>query len=346
MGYIIICPFYYFFLHLSESHNLFTTIEHFNMKSFGKILATFAILVFSAISLNAQDIAAATELFNSGATALSAKNYTLAIENFTKALKMAEGLGEEGASIVKDSKDLIPKLYLYSGQDLASANKADQAVEQLNKAIEVAKLYGNADVQKEAADLIPKILVVDAGKYFNDAMYPEAIETYKKVLAINPASIESYIGIGMAESKLNNEAGAVAAFTKAMELGDKENAPKQLATIYLKKASAAFNTKGFAVALESAKKSNEYMNSSMALKLAGLSASNLKKFDETIASLNAYLAAEPAAKDKDNMYYYLAGAYEAKANNVKACEFYKKIIANPTFKAAAEYKVNTQLKCK
>jgi DNA-binding SARP family transcriptional activator len=84
----------------------------------------------------------------------------------------------------------------------------------------------------------------------------------------------------------------------------------------------------------------------MALKLAGLSASNLKKFDETIASLNAYLAAEPAAKDKDNMYYYLAGAYEAKANNVKACEFYKKIIANPTFKAAAEYKVNTQLKCK
>lgn len=316
------------------------------MKSFGKILATFAILLFSAISLNAQDIAAATELFNSGVNALNAKNYTVALDNFNKALKMAEGLGEEGAAIVKDSKDLIPKLYLYSGQDLAKANKADDAVEQLKKATDAAKLYGNSEIEKEASELILKVLSADAGQYFNDTMYPEAIEAYKKVLAISPSNGAAYLGIGMAETKLNNEAGAVAAFTKAIELGEKESASKQLATIYLKKASAAYGAKGFAAALESAKKSNEYLASSMALKLAGLSASNLKKYDEAIAILNAYLVAEPNATDKDNMYYYLAGAFEAKANVAKACEFYKKILANPTFKAAAEYKVKTQLKCK
>lgn len=316
------------------------------MKSIGKILATFAIVVFSAVSLNAQDIAAATELFNSGANALSAKNYTLAIENFNKALKMAEGLGEEGASIVKESKDLIPKLYLYLGQDLAADKKADLAIVQLNKAIEVAKIYGNTEIEKEASVMIPKVLEADAAAYLNDAMFPEAIDAYKKVIAINPANGAAYLGMGFAESKLNNEAGAIAAFIKAMELGEQENAAKQLANIYLKKASSAYSAKGFATALENAKKANELSQSSMAFKLAGLSASNLKKYDEAIASLNSYLAAEPTAKDKDNMYYYIAGAYEAKANVVKACEFYKKILANPTFKAAAEYKVNTQLKCK
>jgi tetratricopeptide (TPR) repeat protein len=316
------------------------------MKSIWKILASLAIVMFSAVSLNAQDVAAATELFNSGVTASNAKNYTLAIDNFNKALKMAEGLGEEGASIVKDSKDLIPKLYLYSGQDLAAAKKADESIVQLNKAVEVAKLYGNADVEKEATALIPKVLEADAVDYLNNGMFPEAIEAYKKVIALNPNNGEAYLGMGVAESKLNNETGAIEDFSKAIELGDKENAPKQIANIYLKKASAAYSVKGWAAVLENAKKANTYSESSTALKLAGLAATNLKKYDDAITSLNAYLAAEPTAKDRDNMYYYLAGAYEAKANVAKACEFYKKIISNPTFKAAAEYKVNTQLKCK
>ena len=314
------------------------------MKKIGKLLAALAMVMFSA-TLSAQDIAAATEQFNAGATALSAKNYTLAIENFTKALKMAEGLGEEGASIVKESKDLLPKLYMYYGQDLATAGKIDDAIVQLNKAVEVAKGYGNAEVEKDAMALIPKVLFADAGKYFNDAMYPEAIEAYKKVLALEPGNISAILALGMSELKLNNEAGAVAAFTKAMELGDKENAPAQLANIYLKKASTAYSTKNWAAVLESAKKANEIKESATAFKLSGIAATNLKKYDEVIASLNAYLAAEPTAKDKDNMFYYIAAAYEAKANTAKACEFYKKILANPTFKAAAEYKVN-QFKCK
>lgn len=316
------------------------------MKKSGRILLTLAIALFSAVSLNAQDVAAATELFNAGATALNAKNYTVAIDNFTKALKMAESLGEEGASIVKDSKDLLPKLYMYYGQDLAAAKKADDAIVQLKKAIEVAKSYGNADVEKEAGELIPKVLEKDAADYLNDSMFPEAIEAYKKVLAINPNSGSAYLAMGFAESKLNNEAGAVAAFTKAIELGEKEKASQQLATIYLKKASAAYSAKTYAPAIENAKKANSFNESAPAFKIIGLAATNLKKYDDAIAALNGYLAAEPDAKDKDNMYFYLAGAYEAKANTAKACEFYKKVLANPTFKAAAEYKVNTQLKCK
>jgi tetratricopeptide (TPR) repeat protein len=315
------------------------------MKRIVRILATAAFAVFSAVSLNAQDIAAATETFNAGATALQAKNYTLAIENFTKALKMAEGLGDEGASIVKDSKDMLPQLYMYLGQDLASMQKPDEAVVQLKKAVEVAKLYGKADVEKEATSLIPKVFVADAISNLNNGKLPEAIASYQKAIEITPDNSELYLGIGVAQLKLNDEASAITSFAKAIELGDKDNAPAQLSTIYLKKAQAAATAKNWAVMLDNAKKANSAMISSNGQKFAGIASLNLKKYDDAISFMGQYLESDPTAKDKDNMLYYIGTAYEAKANNAKACEFYKKILANPTFKAIVEYKVKA-LSCK
>ena len=46
------------------------------------------------------------------------------------------------------------------------------------------------------------------------------------------------------------------------------------------------------------------------------------------------------------MFYYLAQAYEAKKNPAKACGYYKQLMADPTYKQIAEYKVKTELKCK
>ena len=77
----------------------------------------------------------------------------------------------------------------------------------------------------------------------------------------------------------------------------------------------------------------------------GLSAVQLKKFDDAIETLEKYYAMDTNAKDKASTLYNLATAYEGKGNNAKACGYYKQILTDPTYKQIAEYKVKTQLKC-
>lgn len=295
-------------------------------------------------SLFAQDLATATETYNSGATALNENNYAVAIELFNKVLKMCEGLGEEGSSLIKECKDILPQIYLRYGKELASKRDIDQAIIQIKKAAELAKANSMEDVATEAKDLLPMLLMADADSYINEGKFAEAIAGYKKVLVQDPANSTAYLRIGIAEAKLNNEAGAVAAFEKAAELGDKGDAVKQLSVIYLKKSAAAWQVKNFADALANAQKANSYSESDKGHQLAGLSALQLKKYDDAITELEAYYAADPQSKDRNSILYAIATAYEAKGNTGKACGYYKQIISDPKYKQMAEYKI-AQFKC-
>ena len=103
--------------------------------------------------------------------------------------------------------------------------------------------------------------------------------------------------------------------------------------------------KNWAGSFENAQKSNDYNESGQSLKILGLSANQLKKFDDAISALEKYYAMDTNAKDKSSTLYNLATAYEGKGNNAKACGYYKQILTDPTYKQIAEYKVKTQLKC-
>ena len=58
------------------------------------------------------------------------KQLAVAIELFNKVLKMCEGLGEEGSSLIK-SADILPQIYLRYGKELASKRDIDQAIIQI-----------------------------------------------------------------------------------------------------------------------------------------------------------------------------------------------------------------------
>ncbi|PKP37203.1 MAG: hypothetical protein CVT97_06590 [Bacteroidetes bacterium HGW-Bacteroidetes-14] len=315
------------------------------MKQFKTFLAICALTVLSIGNIYGQDMATATEIYNAGATSLNEGNLPAALDSFNKALKMLEGLGEEGAATVKEIKALIPQIHLRYGKELAAAKDIDNAVVQLKKAVETGKSYSVAEVVTEAADLLPQVLMADGNALLNEGKFAEAIVEYNKVIKADPENGVAFLRIGMAESRLNNEAGAVAAFENAIKFGQKEDASKQLSVLYLKKSAAEMKTKNWAAVLDNAKKSNEYSESGQALKLIGLSAVQLKKFDEAISSLEAYYAMDTNAKDKASTLYNLATAYEGKGNNAKACGYYKQILTDPTYKQIAEYKVKTQLKC-
>jgi tetratricopeptide (TPR) repeat protein len=246
--------------------------------------------------------------------------------------------------MLAETKAIIPQIHLRYGKQFASANDIDNAVLQIKKAIETGTAYSATDVVKEATELLPQVLMADGNNLLNEGKYAEAIAEYNKVVAVDPANGMAYLRIGMSEARLDNEAGAIAAFEKAITLGQKDDASKQLSTLYLKKSIAAFKVKNWAAVLESAEKSNTYLESGQAKKLVGLSAVQLKKFDKAIAALESYYAEDTNAKDKNSTLYNLATAYEGKGNNAKACGYYKQLLNDATYNAAAEYKVKTQLK--
>lgn len=318
-----------------------------------KIMTFLAVCLLSILSMGnvyGQDMATATDLYNAGAKALSENNYVAATESFSKALTMlkaigAEERGEEGESLMKEAKSILPQIYLRYGKELATAGDLDNSMVQLKKAAQVAKEYEVDGVEEEVSELMPQLLMANASNLLNDGKLAEAITAFKKVIAIDSLNKDAYLRIGIAQSKMDNDDAALVAYEKAAQLGEDLNAPKQIANIYLKRSAAGVKTKNWKEVYENAKKSNEYSSSSNGFKLLGLSSVQLKKYDEAINALDSYLLSEPNAKDKNSMMYNLATAYEAKGDNAKACGYYKQLLNDPSFKAMAEYKVKTQLKC-
>lgn len=298
--------------------------------------------MFICATVHAQDLSEATEIYNNAATALNEGKNAAALEGFQKALTIAASAGEEGVALANDCKSIIPKILLQMGKEAANARDLDGAIAKLNEAAAKATEYGQPEVATEAKDLIPQIIIADANSLLNEGKFAEAAAEYQKAITLDPKNGVAYLRLGMCQSRMDAEADAIVSFQKAEEFGEKDNADKQLNSLYAKKTIAAYKAKNNAAALENAIKATEYGSNPQAEKIGGICAFNLKKNDDAITLLEKSLAADADAND---VKYYLARAYEAKSNTAKACSFYKQITADPKFKEFATGKI-TALQCK
>ena len=295
---------------------------------------------------NAQDVNQATELYNKGVVAIQAQDYAAALESFSQAMAVSETLGEEGAALTKDIQNLIPDLHLRLGQGLAQAGKMEEALQQFKKTIETSEKYETGeDAADSAAGLISQINLKIATDFLSAKQFPEAVAAFQKVVAEQPGNAAAFLYLGMAHSGAGQDTEAVAAFEKAIELGDK-NAPAQLCNIYLKDASEARKAKNDAKAYELSKKALGILPGNItANQLFGTSALALKKYTEAIPALDKVLASNPATQTKNGVIYMLAQSYEGLGKNAEACGFYKQLVGDAAYKAAAENKIKNVLKC-
>lgn len=278
------------------------------MKRIAKFfMASMCAMLLCATS-NAQDLNEATETYNNAATALNEGKNAAALEGFQKALKLAESLGDEGTAMVSDCKGIIPKILLQMGKEAVNAKDLDGAIAKLKEAAAKATEYGQPDVAKDATELIPQILMADANSLLNESKFAEAAAEYQKVIALDPQNATAYIRMGMAQARLDDEAGAIASFSKASELGAKEDADKQLTNMFLKKAQDAYKA---------------------------------KNFDEVISSANDCLKLGP----NPGATYLLGMGYIGKKDYQKACVELKKIKNDPKYKEPLA-KLLPQLQCK
>lgn len=305
------------------------------MKKLAKLFAATALALVVCVAANAQDLTQAGELYNNAATALNEGNEAAALEGFQKALSMASALGDEGAELANDCKNIIPKLLLKLGKEAANAKDMDKAIELLAQAQKLGAEYGQAELVDEAKNLVPQLYIADANALLNEKKFAEAAAMYQKALDLDGENGVAWLRLGMSKANSADTEGALAAYAKAAEFGQKAAADKQIGTIYLKAAVAAYKAKNNAATLENVLKSNEYGVKTANL-YGGMAAFNLKKYDQAISLLEG--------EGSVNANYYLARAYEAKGNNAKACEYYKMITSDKNFGAYATSKVGTLCK--
>ena len=264
-----------------------------------RFLLSIAAILLSAGLISAQEasLQQATELFNNGATAFSSNDKAAALDYFQKAYDMAKAIGDEGAEIVKNCSENIPKLYNSLATDLIKDTKYDEAIAQLEKAVAAAKEFGADDALANAQKLLPQAQLLKGNALLTAKDYEGAAEVYKAITDADPANGMAALRLGMVLNQLGKADEAIAALKAAAENGQADNANKQLGSVLLKEASNFLRDKDYQKAFDAAVESAGYAESANAFKIAGTAANSLSKKAEAIEYLGKYLELSPNAAD-------------------------------------------------
>jgi tetratricopeptide (TPR) repeat protein len=306
-----------------------------------KIFLLFTAAVLSAGMAFAQDINQATENYNNGAMELQMGNNDAAITYFQTALEMAEALGEEGAEVATNCRNIIPAVYLSTAKEQIKAKNYDAAVEQLNKAIEAAEKYENADVTADANELMPQVYVSKGNDFLTAKNFAEAEVAYNKAIELDATNGMAYFRLGQALASQNKTAEAEAAYVKAAENGQEKNAYKQLSNMYVKLAQASNKAKKYEEVLDYAAKSNQYLENANAYRFAAGAAQQLGKNADCIANYEKYLELSPNAKDAGGVKFTIAALYQQAGDKAKAKEYYQAVATDPQYGASAQEQLKT-----
>ena len=279
------------------------------MKKF--VYSVCALFAAATISF-AQDVNEATDLFNAAVEYLNLGDKTSALENFQKAYDIAKECGEAGQALVDQCESTIPQLALMVAKDYVKAGDYATAVAKAKEASAIAASMNADSVVAEADALVPNIYMQQGNVLIKAKDYEGAIAAYTSTLALNPTNGKAYINMAAAYDKLGQTDKAEETYLLAAANGQEKAANKALGNIYLKKALAANKAKQFSQAIDLAKKSNSFNESSKAYYIIGLAAQNSNKLDEAIAAFEKYLELEPSAANSQDVRTVVEGLKKAK----------------------------------
>ena len=301
-----------------------------------KIFATIASFALALGIVNAQDLAEITEIYNSGAAAITAGDKEGALKSFEQALSLATALGADGEEIAQNCKNVIPDLNLSIAKGLVNSSNYPAAIERIKTTIEIAQKFAHEDVLAEAKNLLPKIIMQNAGSLLNAKDYAGAASAYKEVLDFDPANGLAALRLGLALNGAGDIAGAKEALTLAAENGQQTSAFKQLSNICLKEAASALKAKDFAGAVAAAVNVNQYGENAQAYQIAGQASQQLGKDADAISYFEKYRELSPKAKNAAQIAFTVGALYQKAKNNAKAVEYFQMAVNDPALGAQAK----------
>lgn len=305
-----------------------------------RFILAVAALFMAATMISAQDMAEATELYNNGATALTTKNYTEALDCFQKALEMGQAIGADADELVANCKNAIPGISLQIAKELIKDSKYDEAAAQLEAAAKVAAEFENEEVAAEAVELVPQMWT----KKGNDALkikdYAEAAAGFEKAYAADTTDGKTAVKLGQVYSTMGKVQEAQDIFQHAIWNGEEEAANNQLATLFVKEANSAFKGNKLAAAVTAAEKAMTFAENPTAYLIAGQASQKLNKNNDAIKYFEKYLELKPDASNAGAIAFTVGALYQGAKNNAKALEFYKKVENDAKFGAQAKQMIS------
>ena len=295
-----------------------------------KVFLALAAILMSAAFVSAQDLASVTETYNNGASQLAEGDRAAALASFQDALKAAEALGDEGAEIVANCKNIIPAVVLSMGKELFNNKDFTAAADKFQEAVKIAKDYGVDEVELEAEPLIPAAFFSAGRAAIQAKDMAAAAESLKKAVEIDPgySNGNAALYLGQALNSTGDVEGAKEAFNLAMANGQEENAKKQLGNIVLKDAQAALKDGKNADVVSMISKADEegLISNAAAYQLAASASQKLNKTADAIKYYEKFLEADPKNKNFGAIAYTVGALYQGQNNKTKALEFYKKAV--------------------
>ena len=295
-----------------------------------KIFLALAAAVLSAGMVSAQDLATATETYNSGAEQLQLGDKAAALGLFKQALEMGESLGDEAADLVAHCKKTIPTLMLSISKDALRNKEYEDAIVKLGEVVETAKAYENEEALTEAEKLIPQAYLSVGNAAYSAKDMETAAFNFKKALELDPTNGNAALRLGMTLAATDDLAGAKEAFQIALANGQEATAKKQLGNIAVKEAQAAIKANKLADAVTIVSEADDagLITNAAAYKLAASASQKLNKISDAVKFFEKYLEADPNNKEAGATAYTIGYLYQQNLNNkAKALEFYKKAVS-------------------
>ena len=272
------------------------------------------LLVLSAGSLYAQTPAPAKSpldpvitKFNSAAAKVNAGDFNTAIAEFEEVLTMADAIGPTANDLKSKAQAQLPILQYQMGSNMAKQKKYEEAIQYLEKSIELADTYSNNPAIKEKAlKTLPNLLLATGNQKYKEQKYDEALKYLQDALKYSPDNVRAYLAIGHVYADKNDEEKMITNLQKAIEL-----------------ATAASDVKTAEIAQK--KLSSYYINIGNN-DLAEVEAEN-PDFSFAIKDYEKAISYDPKATDA---YYTLAVIYNKKMEFDKAVQNGLKALENET----------------
>ncbi|MBQ3070174.1 MAG: hypothetical protein IJD12_00590 [Tidjanibacter sp.] len=312
------------------------------MKIKSLVIALAAVLV-SATALAQDPVNEAKKMYNEGVTLFKAKNYAEALPILEKTVEAA--MEADAMEVAEAAQKLIPTSYFQLGLAKMKAGNVDAALVDLNKANDVALLYNNASVARNAKSAISQVYRVKGANAFNNKDYATAVVDFAKGYEVNPQDTKLALNLAMSYCELKDFENGVKVYTDIIALEKRHSrfaepaaeAKKALSNYLLVKAqeeNAAANKEAAYATLETLINADP-MNAENQMHRLQMAAAN-QDWDNVIAWSDLAAAIQPTPEAQSDVYYLVGVAQDSKNNNTAAIDAYKQVVAGDKVEAATK----------
>lgn len=316
-----------------------------------KLILVLTIVVVPCLS-QSQTLKEATEAYNTGATLLQEKKSKEAIGYLYTALELSEELDYEGTVIKKNTEDIIPTAHFQNAMNLYKEKDMKGALEQLEKAQETARSYGDRKTLGRVETIIPQLYNQMGNTEYRAENFEKAISYYEKAIGIKADYSDPYLGIALSMEKQENFDGMLEYLKKTMEVSLQTNdrnkaddAQKKAKSYLLIKGDEAQKAKKTEEAISFFKKVLEFDESDGTIYyVLAINNSELKEWGNVIEFSKLALEKANGNLDEAGIYYQMGVAYQNQGDTTEACQAFTNALSG-TYRAAAEYQIK-ELKCK